>query len=143
MYSQKAFLTRWMAATTKVAPYTYDTVMAPLRTSAAAAALQCSGAPTGRVCGLSWSKKSAWDGTHGVGQQMAALEVIQSLLIKEAKPIFSNTTGGTSSGNPNAGSNQVDYTKMTPPTTAGKAGAAILTVVIVGSAVGMFGFMTF
>ncbi|OBT90739.1 hypothetical protein VE02_00675 [Pseudogymnoascus sp. 03VT05] len=120
MYAQKAFLTRWMAASTKVAPFIYDTVMTNLRTSAAAAALQCSGAPTGRVCGLSWSKKSAWDGTHGVGQQMAAMEVIQSLLIKKARNIVSNSTGGTSVGNPNAGSSVVDYTKMTPATTGGK-----------------------
>ncbi|OBT57939.1 hypothetical protein VE04_02485 [Pseudogymnoascus sp. 24MN13] len=133
MYAQKAFLTRWMAASTKVAPFIYDTVMKPLRTSAAAAALQCSGAAD--------RKKAAWDGTHGVGQQMAALEVIQSLLIKNARNIVSNSTGGTSVGDPNAGNDVVDYAKMTPATTGGKVGAGILTVVVVGLVVGMFGFM--
>ncbi|OBT70184.1 hypothetical protein VE03_00310 [Pseudogymnoascus sp. 23342-1-I1] len=141
MYAQKAFLTRWMAASTKVAPFIYDDVMKAMRTSAAAAALQCSGGETGRVCGLSWSKKAAYDGTKGVGQQMAALEVIQSLLIKEARNIVSNSTGGTSVGNPDAGNNEVDYSVMTPATTGGKVGAGILTVVVVGLVVGMFGFM--
>ncbi|KFY32528.1 hypothetical protein V493_00118 [Pseudogymnoascus sp. VKM F-4281 (FW-2241)] len=141
MYAQKAFLTRWMAASTKIAPFIYDDVMKVLRTSAVAAAAQCSGGETGRVCGLSWSKKDQYDGTKGVGQQMAAMEVIQSLLIKKARSIVSNTTGGTSQGDPDAGNNEVDYTKIEPATTGGKVGAGILTVVVVGLVVGMFGFM--
>lgn len=72
---------------------------------------------------------------------MAALEVIQSLLIKKARNIVSNSTGGTSQGDPNAGTDEVDYSKMTPATTGGKVGAGILTVVVVGLVVGMFGFM--
>lgn len=76
MFSQKAYLSRWLAATTKVALYTYDLTMPKMKTSAAAAALQCSGQPNGRMCGLSWSKKGQWDTTSGVGQQMAALKLI-------------------------------------------------------------------
>ncbi|KFY31811.1 hypothetical protein V493_00774 [Pseudogymnoascus sp. VKM F-4281 (FW-2241)] len=141
MYAQKAFLTRWMAASAKIAPFIYEDVMKVMRTSAVAAAAQCSGGETGRVCGLSWSKKEQYDGTKGVGQQMAAMEVIQSLLIKQARNIVSSTTGGTSQGDPDAGRNEVDHTKITPATTAGKVGAGILTVVVVGLVVGMFGFM--
>ncbi|KFY67537.1 hypothetical protein V497_00316 [Pseudogymnoascus sp. VKM F-4516 (FW-969)] len=141
MYAQKAFLTRWMAASAKIAPFIYEDVMKVMRTSAVAAAAQCSGGETGRVCGLSWSKKDQYDGTKGVGQQMAAMEVIQSLLIKQARNIVSNTTGGTSQGDPDAGRNEVDHAKITPATTAEKVGAGILTVVVVGLVAGMFGFM--
>jgi mannan endo-1,6-alpha-mannosidase len=56
MMSQKAYLTRWMSQTTKMAPFTFDQVKTALETSAAAAALQCSGGPIGRMRGLSWSK---------------------------------------------------------------------------------------
>lgn len=72
-HSFKAYLARWMAATTKMAPYTYDVMMAKLRPSAGAAALQCSGGENGRTCGLRWSMGSEWDGSWGVGQQMVSL----------------------------------------------------------------------
>lgn len=144
MYAQKAFLTRWMAATTKVAPHTYDIVMPVLRTSAQAAVEQCCGGDTGRRCGLSWSKRGNWDGTQGVGQQMGALEVVQSLLIKQAKPVLTNTTGGTSAGDPNAGVAPLDiFMDNWIIGTKDRAGAGILTAVLSLGAAGMFAFMTF
>jgi mannan endo-1,6-alpha-mannosidase len=143
MYSQKAFLTRWMAAATKVAPFTYDAVMKVLKTSAVAAAQQCSGGTNGRMCGLSWSKRDKWDGTSGVGQQMAAMEVIQSLLIKKAIAPLTNNTGGTSKGDPNAGGRSVDPTVMTPATHPDKVGAGILTAVVCTAFTGMILWMTF
>lgn len=137
MLSFKAYLTRWMAATTKVAPFTFDRVKAVLETSAKAAALQCSGSPAdhpnGRMCGLSWAKGTAWDGTSGVGQQMAALEVIQSNLISQARAPLTGSTGGTSKGDPNAGTSDPtaqDRTASTPATTGDKAGAGILTALV-------------
>jgi mannan endo-1,6-alpha-mannosidase len=42
-HSFKAYLARWMAATTKMAPFTYDAIMEKLAPSAQAAAQQCSG----------------------------------------------------------------------------------------------------
>jgi mannan endo-1,6-alpha-mannosidase len=144
MFSEKAFLTRWLAATTKVAPHTYPAIMPKLRTSAAAAAEQCCGGNNGRMCGLSWSKKSQWDGTQGVGQQMAALEVIQSNLITQVKAPFTNTTGGTSVGDPNAGSlTPIDPEQQSPMQTGDKAGAGILTTVVLMGICWMFGWMSF
>lgn len=144
MFSQKAFLTRWMAATTKVAPWSYEPIMRRLRASAQAAAQQCCGGANGRQCGLSWAKRGAWDGTQGVGQQMAALEVVQSLLIKQAKETVTTETGGTSVGNPAAGGGvTVVVVKPHVVTTADKAGAGILTVLFVGGLVGLCSYMTF
>ncbi|KAK6608094.1 glycosyl hydrolase family 76 [Botrytis cinerea] len=130
MYSFKAFLTRWLAGTTKMAPYTYDLIMPYLKASAVAAAKQCSGPSpfAGRTCGLSWSKGTDWDGTSGVGQQMAAMSAIFC---------------GTSVGNSAAGSgssNSLDSVK--PPSTGDRVGAGMVTTVVLVGMTGMFGWMS-
>ena len=144
MLSQKAYLMRWLAASTKVAPFIHDRVLVLIQTSAKNAALQCSGSPAerpnGRMCGLSWSKGATWDGTWGVGQQMAALEAITGLLIQQAAAPVTSDNGGTSKGDPNAGSkgSSGDPTELQPPTGGEKAGAGILTAVLgIGVIVGL------
>jgi mannan endo-1,6-alpha-mannosidase len=139
MLSFKAYLSRWMAAATKVAPFTYDQVHKALVTSATAAALQCSGGANGRLCGLQWTKGATWDGTTGVGQQMSALEVIISTQIARIDAPVTNSTGGTSAGNPNAGAGSqgtVDAITKEAVTTGDRAGAGILTAVIVIALIG-------
>jgi mannan endo-1,6-alpha-mannosidase len=79
-WSFKAYLSRFMWATTKLAPFTYTTIRKSLITSAQAAAKQCTGGPDGEECGAKWYV-SKNDGIFGPGQQMAALETIQGLLI--------------------------------------------------------------
>jgi len=122
--------------------------MPVLKSSAVAAAKQCSGGSNGRTCGLSWSKGTQWDGTQGVGQQMAAMSVIFTNLLQfdngvQIGPPLTNSSGGTSVGNPNAGSQSVaDPTAITPATTADKAGAGILTTLILISVTGLFGWMS-
>jgi hypothetical protein len=69
-----------MAASTKVAPWLYDSIKPYLAASAAAAAISCTGGDDGTTCGTRWWT-GVWDGATGVGQQMSALEVIQSNLI--------------------------------------------------------------
>lgn len=107
--SFKTYLARWMAATTKLAPFTYDTLIAKIQSSATAAAQQCSGGVNsygtgaGRQCGLRWTMNSTYDGDTGAGQQMAALEIMQGNLITLAADTVTNTTGGTSEGDPSAG----------------------------------------
>ena len=145
MFSFKAYLHRWLASTTQMAPYTYDLIMPKLKTSAAAAALQCSGGSNGRACGLSWSKGSAWDGTAGVGQQMAAMSAIfvNLLPLESVQPSVTNMTGGTSSGNSDAGSHSTTNPQAVKPATGGdKAGAGIVTAIVLVGATGMFGWMS-
>lgn len=145
MYSFKAYLTRWLAATTKMAPYTYDIIMPKLQASAAAAAAQCTGGSNGRMCGLSWSS-GAYDGTTGVGQQMAAMSVVFTNLLAIDQSLgvpVTNATGGTSVGNNNAGSQSVANPEAIKPSTTGdKAGAGILTTALLLAATGMFGWMS-
>lgn len=88
-----------MAASTKVAPWLYERVQPLLASSAVAAAQSCSGGEDGVTCGTRWYT-GTWDNTWGVGQQMSALEVIQSNLIHTVQGPLSSTTGGTSKGNP-------------------------------------------
>ncbi|KAK5131723.1 hypothetical protein LTR08_000612 [Meristemomyces frigidus] len=135
--SFKAYLSRWMAASIKVAPFVEDLVKTYLQTSAQAAAVSCSGGTAGTTCGTTWTAQK-WDGATGVGQQMNALEVIQGLLIDQVSGPVGNRTGGISVGDPSAGTGG-DTSPGAPTgviTTGDKAGAGILTAVIL---VGLLG----
>lgn len=140
--SFKAYLSRWMAATAKLIPAYHDTIMTLLKTSAAAAAKQCSGGDGGTTCGEHWYQGS-YDGLYGLGQQMSALSVVQSMLIDEAPALVTNSTGGTSKGNADAGSGKDSSTAVviTPATSGDRAGAGILTAVIIAGCIGGVGFM--
>ncbi|KAK4121373.1 glycoside hydrolase family 76 protein [Parathielavia appendiculata] len=142
MLSFKGYLHRWLATATQVAPFLADTVLPVLQTSAEAAVATCTGGSNGRTCGFKWSTK-AYDGTYGAGQQMNVLGAVSSLLVQEAKPPLTNSTGGTSKGDVNAGSHSDSSRGELRELTAGdKAGASILTIVILVSAVGTFGWMS-
>ena len=83
--SFKAYLSRFMAGTALLVPSAYNAVMGVLISSAQAAARSCSGGTDNATCGTKWYV-DGWDGTYGVGQQLAALEVVQNLLIGGAAP---------------------------------------------------------
>lgn len=149
--SFKAYLSRWLAATTLLAPWTADTIMPLLRTSALAAAQSCSGGSDDVTCGNRWWAEG-WDGLWGVGEQISALEVIQSNLIGGVKGPLSSATGGTSKGDASAGGGQDGV----PPTEGiisddlskhDRHGAIALTVVLIlvmlGSAWWVSGFIPY
>lgn len=132
--SFKAYLSRWLAEVTQLAPYTYDTIMAKLRATAQAAVSQCQGGSTGTYCGFRWAS-GRYDGTTGVGQQMGVLEVVQGLLAAGISGPLTLDTGGTSKGDPTAGTESdetEDEIRYSAITTADTAGAAILTAIVVG-----------
>ena len=141
--SFKGYLARWMAATTQLAPFTYDLLMPKLKASASAAAKSCNGGSEGTTCGMKWTEES-WDTTKDFGQQMAALEVIQSTLItKVAAPVTSDD-GGTSKGDPSAGGKPPEPTPSAlsyPITTADRAGAGILTAMMMITLGGSAGWL--
>lgn len=143
--SFKAYFSRWLAATTKVAPFTSATIMPWLQASGQAAAEQCDGGTDGVTCGEHWTAGSTWDGTYGVGQQMSALSVIQANLITEAAELVTNSTGGTSQGDASAGTSSSSTTNsetvITPATGSDKAGAGILTALVISGLLGGVGFM--
>ena len=67
--SFKAYLTRWMAVTSVLAPFTQGQILPRLKASATGAAGQCDGGTNGRMCGRQWWT-TTWDGSQGVGQQV-------------------------------------------------------------------------
>ncbi|KAH0541811.1 hypothetical protein FGG08_003766 [Glutinoglossum americanum] len=137
--SFKAYLARWMAAATKMAPFIEPIVVPKLRTSAQAAAAQCIGGPSSNTCGIKWTQGATWDGSTGVGEQMSALEVIQSTLINTVAPPVTAQKGGTSKGDPSAGSggdNPMSVTPIEPVTTGDRVGAGFLTLLILVGVLG-------
>ena len=143
MLSFKGYLHRWMATATQVAPYLAGTVLPVLKTSIEAGIQTCTGGDYGRQCGFKWSTK-AYDGKTGAGQQMNVLGAVSSLLISEGAPPVTNMTGGTSVGDPDAGSHseRTNAKTLRDITTGDKAGASILTMLVIVSAVGTFGWMS-
>ncbi|KAH6653041.1 family 76 glycosyl hydrolase [Truncatella angustata] len=137
----KGHLARWLAYTAKLAPFTYDTIKPLLESSATAAAEQCSGSPasswkghSGTACGFSWLANSTWDGHYGVGEQMNAMSVIMSNLFATSPSPYTSSTGGSSTGNADAGAS--DSSKIATAaviTTGDKAGAGILTALVLAS----------
>lgn len=128
-YSFKGYLIRWLAQTTKMAPLVHDTIMTALRTSAQGAIKNCQDDGT---CGFTWTG-SAYDGNTGAGQQMNALSALLILLADTGTvgvPV-TNNTGGTSAGNPDAGSEPEVLPFFTPLSRRDQAGAGVLTAVIV------------
>ncbi|PTB41463.1 uncharacterized protein TrAFT101_009927 [Trichoderma asperellum] len=144
-HSFKAYLSRWLANITKWAPHTYNTVMPYLRASSIAAAKQCVGGKNGRMCGLIWSNNS-YDGTTGVGQQMAALEVTMANLIGNSSAPLTADRGGTSQGDPGGGGDDLGRDQPNGPDYApinggDRFGAAILTILVIASVIGTMGFL--
>ncbi|KAF1963193.1 mannan endo-1,6-alpha-mannosidase DCW1 precursor [Byssothecium circinans] len=129
--SFKAYLSRWMGYAMLTAPFTKDLLWPRLTTSAQAAAKQCTASGTEATCGLKWTLNGQNDGSVGVGENMAALEVMQNLLIPQAAGPVTETGGGVSKSDPNAGAGAKTTTVVFDEVTTGdKAGAGILTTLI-------------
>jgi len=104
-----------------------------------------------------WWRNGTFDKT-GVGQQMSALEMTLSVLVSfddpedtsgrpksGIKPPVTNSTGGTSASNPDAGhdpNKPKDGELAYPVTKKDRAGAWILTVVLVLSAIATWVFLS-
>ncbi|KIV92792.1 hypothetical protein PV10_04058 [Exophiala mesophila] len=135
--SFKAYLTRWMAVTAVLVPDTWDLIMPKLQASAQGAVKQCIGGENGRKCGRQWYS-TTWDGSQGVGQQMCALAVVGATQMNQALVPKSAASGGTSKSDPGAGgdASTAPDIQFSAITTADKAGAAILTILVVVALVG-------
>ncbi|KAF2728767.1 glycoside hydrolase family 76 protein [Polyplosphaeria fusca] len=137
-WSFKAYLSRWLAISAQLAPFTAPQIMPMLQHSATAAAKQCSGGDSGTQCGSRWFYEQ-YDGNGGVGQQMSALNVISANMIAHVQPPFNAKNGGSSQGNPAAGTgddNPPTTVVFEPMGTGDKAGAAILTILVLGTWMG-------
>ncbi|AEO57010.1 glycoside hydrolase family 76 protein [Thermothelomyces thermophilus ATCC 42464] len=142
MLSFKGYLHRWLATATQVAPILSEKILPVLKTSTEAAVSTCTGEANGRTCGFQWSKRQ-YDGSHGAGQQMNVLAAVSSLLIDQSPPPYTNMSGGTSKGDPLAGTNSRSTLNEPRQITGGdRAGAGILTILLIAAGVGTFGWMS-
>lgn len=143
MLSFKGYMARWYSTITKLAPFTAELILPVLRGSAQAAINQCTGGSNGRQCGFKWAS-GQFDNNVGAGQTMNVLAAVSSLLINDVGGPVASDTGGTSKGDPNAGAgtDDVNSRHMAPITTGDKAGATIITILLLGSVCGMFGWMS-
>jgi mannan endo-1,6-alpha-mannosidase len=129
--SFKAYLSRWMGHTLKIAPWTENLILPRLQASAQAAAKVCTGGDAKTSCGMKWTT-GVNDGSSGVGEQMAAMEIMQSLLFTNVTGPVSEKTGGISKSDPSAGSGNTDQPIVFDTITTGdKAGAGFLTTVVI------------
>lgn len=134
--SFKAYLSRWMAYTAMVAPWTRDSINPRLQASAVAAAAQCTDEGVQSSCNLYWAAGNEHGSSFGVGEQMAALEVIQSLLYPAVAGPVSRNSGGISLSSPDAGiENTTEFPTFENITLGEKIGVSVLTVVMLASSV--------
>ncbi|SPN99992.1 related to mannan endo-1,6-alpha-mannosidase DCW1 precursor [Cephalotrichum gorgonifer] len=141
--SFKAYFSRWLANVVIWYPESADTIMPLLKASSIAAAAVCTGGDNGRMCGHRWND-GKFDGTTGLGQQMAAMSAALSNLVEDSAPPVTADSGGTSKGDNSAGGDDNDRGSpiLHRPITAGdRAGAAILTLVVLGGLVSAMWFM--
>lgn len=136
--SFKGYVHRWLATAAQIAPIVYEPIMTTLKNSTAAAVKSCADVanPNGystATCGFRWTT-GEYDGLAGAGQQMNALGALTSLLVavdpqSVAAPV-TNTSGGTSVGNSNAGGDTNFVKPLSPVQTKDRVGAGILTALI-------------
>jgi mannan endo-1,6-alpha-mannosidase len=125
-----------MGYTAVVAPWTRDLINPRLQASAMAAAAQCTGGESQTNCNLYWTTKNEHVGSFGVGEQMAAMEVIQSLLHPFVAGPASRNSGGTSLSRPNAGLDTAREPPLLEQSTVGdKIGGVFLTIIVLVSTV--------
>ena len=129
--SFKSIVSRCLGQTAVLVSSYTDKVMTIINKSASGAASSCSGGSDGHTCGINWSYGS-WDGWYGLGEQISALEVIQNTLVLQVSPPLTNSTGGTSEGDVNAGmtSRETSNKNEITVTSKDKAGAGVLTAIV-------------
>ena len=129
--SFRAYLSRFLALTAVLVPDSRDTINTYFDTTAKAVAQSCVGGYDGHTCGMNWSY-SGWDTYYGLGEEMSALEVIQSLMINFGKDTILNMTdGGSSRGDVLSGNTTYKpEAKLLDLDKGDTAGASIITVII-------------
>ncbi|KAL9093004.1 MAG: hypothetical protein Q9165_004142 [Trypethelium subeluteriae] len=125
-FSFKGFLARWLSQSSVLAPQISDTIAPWLQTSAQAAAQSCTGLGNSS-CGTKWWVEG-FDGVTGAGQQMSALEVIDSLLVGNGDAPLKGAAASSSS-QPSSSSSSVDTSTLVTwttvvPTSSASAGAS-------------------
>ena len=100
-----------MATATQLASFTSNAVFPLLATTATAVGNHCNQGTNNTQCTMWWTSQGAsGPATLGVGQQISAANVFNANLMKfmTSSSVATATDGGSSVGNPNAGSSASD-----------------------------------
>lgn len=130
----KGIFLQMLGQTASLIPDLQQSIMTNINASASAAAGSCSGGTDGHTCGLDWLN-SSYDSKYGLGEQISALSaLVNTQMLGHAKP-YSADTGGTSNGSVDASgstgqTNTNPLADTTPITTADRAGAGVVTAVL-------------
>lgn len=89
----RAIVARTLGNVVQLAPPYAERAQKIIDNSALGAAASCSGGSDQRTCGINWAINE-WDGWYGLGEQIAALEVIQNNLISRIAPPCTEETCG-------------------------------------------------
>lgn len=141
--SFKGIFSRFLGLTCLMAPALNAEIQDYLSATSVAVMQSCTGGSDGHTCGLNWGARG-WDNVYGLGEQISALEALQNRLVWTQPPPLTEQTGATSKGNGSAGTNPTK--KKVDKTIAieakDKAGAAIITVLLILLVLGLSWFMT-
>lgn len=141
----KAYFTSWLGFMSLIVPSNVTAeMMGKFKSSAVAAGQQCSGGSDGKHCGVRWTKKTEWDGTSGLEQQMSVLGVLNAVMVPfKAQGPYNADNGGTSQSDALGGTNTESNLEPDPITTGDRVGAGILTAIFVILWVGTISWMIF
>lgn len=139
--SFKGFVHRWLAITGQLVPEFKERIHTLLKESTRQGLKTCTGGANGRMCGLHWTT-GAFDGQPGAATQMNMVAALSSLLANDVAPPTSKKTGGTSESDPNAGGDDNGLPQPTEVTGGDKAGAGIVTVLLLVLGIGGYAWMS-
>lgn len=89
----RAIVARSLGEVVQLVPDQAERAQKIIDASAKGAAESCSGGSDGKTCGMNWGI-DGWDGVYGLGEQIAALEIIQNSVINSIpQPCTEETCG--------------------------------------------------
>ncbi|RPA83795.1 mannan endo-1,6-alpha-mannosidase [Ascobolus immersus RN42] len=148
----KGHLHRFLGLVYQLCPFTQPMITPKFKETARWAPKTCYGGPAGDRCGFRWwfEGGGVFDGIDGVSVESSTLEVVQSALLTvprpnaETKPkwIYKASDGGVASRNiTELESSEKGMRKLKVITDGQRAGAWIMTIIMVAMALGLVWFV--
>lgn len=136
----KGLTVSWLADISLIIPSLAETILPKLQVSAEGAANSCTGNGQ-NLCGNRWY--GGYDGQNSMENAISGSQMMSAVMVKflgsSSKPV-STATGGNGTSEPHNGTGQnsqnSDSAMLSSITTADRAGAGILTVLLVAGVVG-------
>ena len=117
-YAFKGIALQWMGDTVQIAPFTSDTIIPYLKSSAQAAAASCKGGDSKHACGFDWTS-SDYDRKTGFGPELNALNVfVANLAATSPGPTIEAASSQNPSSTSSASASPTPGTAKSPSSTS-------------------------